>query len=123
MHPFVIKLAHLNIPQYRERLWCMLVRGDVHAWVGNFPEPQLKQIESPKIGEFLRREPKYYKTIAPISTVKHDHSHAHYEFKPHMLGTIDLGTEGVHEVWGEQGLSPCIRTSNRIMIRLGVNVV
>ena len=101
----------------------MLVRGDVHARMGDFPEPQLKEIESPEIGAFLQRDSRYYKRIAPSSTVTRDDNQRHYEFKPHLIGTIDLGTEGVHQVWGEKGLSPCIRTSNIIMIMLGDEVV
>ena len=49
-----------------------------------------------------------------------DTTQIHYKFKPYLIGTITLEDpdSGIrtHQVWGERGLSPCVRTSNRIFV-------
>jgi hypothetical protein len=124
MFHFDIQLAHLGIPQYRRRLWCIPVRGDVHEAMGDFPTPQyVGEQESPQIGPFLLQDSSYYRMVAPIQSMVMDSAQVHYDFKPHLLGTVSPGGCEKIKVWGEKGLSPCVRTSNRIMIALGNEIV
>ena len=95
--------------------------------MGGIPlqRPQLE--EPPQIGRFLLQNTAYYTIVAKITDVNVDTSQVHQKFKPHLVGTVTLDDpdsgEQTHQVWGERGLSPCIRTRNRIMIALGNDVV
>ena len=97
MFYFDIQLAHLGIPQYRKRLWCVPVRGDVHDAMGDYPTPQLEEEQmSPQIGAFLLQDESYYKTAAPIQSLIAVTAQVYYDFKPHLVGTVRL--EGSEEL-------------------------
>jgi hypothetical protein len=124
MFYFDIQLAHLGIPQYRKRLWCVPVRGDVHDAMGDYPTPQLEEEQmSPQIGAFLLQDESYYRTAAPIQSLIAVTAQVYFDFKPHLVGTVRLEGSEELKVWGELGLSPCVRTSNRILIALGNEIV
>jgi site-specific DNA-cytosine methylase len=61
MYYITIQLSQLNVPQYRDRLWCFPVRKDVADAIGG---PSLREptaATSPRIGDFLRTNTTYYK--------------------------------------------------------------
>ena len=127
MYYTTIQLFQLNVPQYRERLWCFPIRKDVANAIGGIHLLQPEATESPKIGDFLRQDFDYYTVIGPATSIERDHTQVHYEHKPHLIGEITIeepdGGKIRHSVWDEMGLSPCIRTANRIFIELGEHVV
>jgi len=85
-----IQLAHLNVPQFRDRLWCYPVRKDVADQMGGIPlqRPQLE--EPPQIGRFLLQNIAHYTTVAKMTDVNVDTSQVHQKFKPHLVGTVTL---------------------------------
>jgi hypothetical protein len=127
MYYTTIQLSQLNVPQYRERLWCFPIRKDAADAIGGIPLPKPKATESPRIGDFIKLNSNYYNTIGPATMIERDNDQVHHEFKPHLKGEITIeepdGGKIRHSVWGELGLSPCIRTANRIFIELGEHVV
>jgi site-specific DNA-cytosine methylase len=122
-----IQLAKLNVPQFRDRLWIIPVRKDVADAIGGPPLTRPELEEPPTIGAFLRGGTSYYSVVMPITHMNVDTTQIHYKFKPHLIGTMQLEDpdSGIrtHQVWGETGLSPCVRTSNRIFVALGNDVV
>ena len=108
MYYFDLQLAHLSIPQYRERLWCVPIRGDVCEEIGDFPTPQLPTSVSPQIGPFLLQDQSYYKVVAQMSALRREEGQIHHDYKPHLIGTVRLAEEGWFQVWGATGVSPCI---------------
>jgi hypothetical protein len=94
---------------------------------GGIPLPEPMASESPRIGEFLRGSSTYYEAIMPASMITPARFQVHYEHKPHLVGTIQIKDHNevisIHQVWGDLGLSPCIRCSNRIFIQLDGEVV
>jgi hypothetical protein len=122
-----IQLAKLNVPQFRDRLWMIPVRKDVADAIGGPPLTRPELEEPPTTGAFLRQSTSYYSVVKPITHMNVDTTQIHYKFKPHLIGTMQLEDpdSGIrtHEVWGERGLSPCVRTSNRIFVALGNDVV
>jgi hypothetical protein len=122
-----IQLAKLNVPQFRDRLWMIPVRNDVADAIGEPPLTRPELEEPPTIGAFLRQDTSYYNAVKPITHMNVDTTQIHYKFKPYLIGTMTLEDpdSGIrtHQVWGERGLSPCVRTSNRIFVALGNAVV
>ena len=109
-----IQIAHLHIPQFRERLAIVATHERVTKAVGtmNLQLP-VKQQHS-QIGPFLLSNPRFYSKVAPISELQPDPGQRHQDYKPHKIGYY-----GDAEVWGEKGLSPCIRTANEVLVGLG----
>ena len=58
-----------------------------------------------------------------MSALRREEGQIHHDYKPHLIGTVRLAEEGWFQVWGATGVSPCIRTSNRVMIALGESIV
>ena len=110
MYYTTIQLSKLNVPQFRDRLWCFLIRKDVADAIGGIPLPEPTTSESPRIGEFLRRSSTYYEAIMPASMITSARFQVHYKHKPHLVGTIQIKDHNevisIHQVWGDLGLSP-----------------
>jgi site-specific DNA-cytosine methylase len=88
MYYFDLQLAHLSIPQYRERLWCVPIRDDVCEEMGDFPTPQLPTAVSPQIGPCLLQDQSYYTVVAQMSALTREEGQVHQDFKPHLVGTV-----------------------------------
>jgi len=126
----VIQLAKLNVPQYRERIWCIAIRGDVHHIKGDISIPLTTTDETPPtermtIGQFLEGNPTYTTVFCAKKEMTPDRGQVYQQYKPHRKGTIYISTGSKelntyrtteHIVWGQDGISPCIRTQNRIFI-------
>jgi hypothetical protein len=127
MYYTTIQLSKLNVPQYRDRLWCFPVRKDIADAIGGPPLPEPTASESPRIGEFLRGNSTYYIAVMPASVITPANFQVHYAHKPHLVGSIQIKDHNevisIHQVWGDLGLSPCISCSNRIFIQLDGEVV
>jgi site-specific DNA-cytosine methylase len=86
MYYTTIQLSQLNVPQYRERLWCFPIRKDAADAIGGIPLLQPKATESPRIGDFIKQNSNYYNTIGPATMIERDNDQVHHEFKPHLKG-------------------------------------
>jgi hypothetical protein len=90
--------------------------------LGHFKISQPPIQEHPQIGNFLSIDPGFYAKVAETTDLIPCTNQIHYAYKPHKVGNITL-QEGTFEVWGDKGLSPCIRTQNRIFIAMEIGIV
>ena len=109
-----IQIAHLHIPQFRERLAIVATHERVTKAVGTMNLQLPEKQQHSQIGPFLLSNPRFYSKVAPISELQPDPGQRHQDYKPHKIGYY-----GDAEVWGEKGLSPCIRTANEVLVGLG----
>jgi site-specific DNA-cytosine methylase len=113
-----IQLAHMGIPQFRKRLWCIPTKTSMNKKIGHFRIPQPPIQDHPQIGTFLAKDPGFYAKVAETTNLTPcPTKQIHYAYKPHKVGTITL-SEGTFDIWGDKGVSPCIRTQNRIFIAM-----
>ena len=106
-----IQIAHLHIPQYRERLAIVGTHERVVKAIGPMKLQQPVKQQHAQVGPFLLSNPRYYSRVAPMTELQPTPGQIHRDYKPHKIGYY-----GDAEVWGATGLSPCIRTANEILV-------